>query len=340
MRSRILLCVLSLFISVDCLAQSDFFWSGSDLNDGAVNATPVLGATVGETRSIFLYYSTNGTSNSELRVGALFNVRASEPGVVRFTAAETFNFELLVATTSEVFSNRWRESSFGGVAGNVGTVTDNQIVRWGAFSTLTGEGIDEDFIDGPIVDSGYDPQADAFLFGRVDFEVIGDGTVDLLLETEAGLVVDESCFAPVVGGARVSTAISGEVLLGDTNGDNVINLLDVAPFIDLLANQEFQAVADINGDGAVNLLDVQGFVTLLVGPDLPDSQRENCVDQSTPPNDCVMGDLNMNNVVDLLDDEPFINLILTDTFQCEGDFNEDGEVNLFDVLFFRDLFNF
>ena len=56
-----------------------------------------------------------------------------------------------------------------------------------------------------------------------------------------------------------------DVLTGDINQDGLINLLDVAPFVELLSNGNFQAEADINQDGIVNLLDVQPFVELLAG---------------------------------------------------------------------------
>ena len=61
------------------------------------------------------------------------------------------------------------------------------------------------------------------------------------------------------------TAISNEVLLGDINCDGAVNLLDVAPFVDLLSTGGFSEKADINQDGAVDLLDVQPFVNLLSG---------------------------------------------------------------------------
>jgi hypothetical protein len=54
-------------------------------------------------------------------------------------------------------------------------------------------------------------------------------------------------------------------LLGDINLDGEFNLLDVAPFINLLTNGLFQLQGDFNGDGAVNLLDVAGFVAGLSG---------------------------------------------------------------------------
>lgn len=55
------------------------------------------------------------------------------------------------------------------------------------------------------------------------------------------------------------------ILLGDVNLDGVVNLLDVAPFVDRISTGTFQAEADINQDGEVNLLDVQPFVDLLSG---------------------------------------------------------------------------
>ena len=60
-------------------------------------------------------------------------------------------------------------------------------------------------------------------------------------------------------------SITSDSLLGDVNLDGVVNLLDVAPFVDLLTGGEFQFEADINQDGAVNLLDVGPFVELIAG---------------------------------------------------------------------------
>ena len=55
------------------------------------------------------------------------------------------------------------------------------------------------------------------------------------------------------------------LVLGDVNLDGEVNLLDIAPFVELLAVGNFQAEADINQDGVVNLLDVVPFVDLLSG---------------------------------------------------------------------------
>ena len=51
--------------------------------------------------------------------------------------------------------------------------------------------------------------------------------------------------------------------MGDVNGDGVINLLDVFPFVQLLTAGDYSCAADANFDGMVNLLDVGPFVDLL-----------------------------------------------------------------------------
>ena len=56
-----------------------------------------------------------------------------------------------------------------------------------------------------------------------------------------------------------------EILIGDTNHDGEVNLLDVAPFVQVLSKAGFLCEADINQDGFVNLLDVEPFVELLSG---------------------------------------------------------------------------
>ena len=53
--------------------------------------------------------------------------------------------------------------------------------------------------------------------------------------------------------------------LGDIDQNGVVELLDIAPFVDLINNQGFLCEADINEDGAITLLDVAGFVSILSG---------------------------------------------------------------------------
>ncbi len=56
-----------------------------------------------------------------------------------------------------------------------------------------------------------------------------------------------------------------DILIGDINGDGMVDLLDVAPFVDAVVTGNFLPSADINQDGIVDLLDVQPFIAILVG---------------------------------------------------------------------------
>ena len=79
-----------------------------------------------------------------------------------------------------------------------------------------------------------------------------------------GVVGDLSKFDPT--GVEFECTVSFDtILLGDVNLDGSIDLLDVAPFVELITSGDFQAEADINQDGVVNLLDVGPFVGLLSG---------------------------------------------------------------------------
>lgn len=57
------------------------------------------------------------------------------------------------------------------------------------------------------------------------------------------------------------------LVLGDINQDGFVDLLDCAPFEQLLVHQNcaFQPEADIDQDGQVTLLDFCQFVEILVG---------------------------------------------------------------------------
>ena len=64
-----------------------------------------------------------------------------------------------------------------------------------------------------------------------------------------GILVDEIYLDPI--------------LLGDVNFDGVVDLLDVAVFVELVTSKTFQLEADVNEDGFVDLLDVGPFVEIL-----------------------------------------------------------------------------
>jgi len=72
---------------------------------------------------------------------------------------------------------------------------------------------------------------------------------------------------PATAGGIVLTEIEVAIpgfLPGDANQDGLVDLLDVAPFIQIIGSNAYQIEADVNHDGAVDLLDVEPFVELLL----------------------------------------------------------------------------
>ena len=57
----------------------------------------------------------------------------------------------------------------------------------------------------------------------------------------------------------------------------------------------------------------------------------NSLDCLTDQTDVLLGDVNQDGVVNLLDVGPFIDLLNSNGFQLEADINEDGVVNLLDI---------
>lgn len=79
----------------------------------------------------------------------------------------------------------------------------------------------------------------------------------------------ESVLGGSLGGIGLQTitlekaANDNNVLLGDVNRDEIINFLDIAPFIQVLSSGEPQAEADIDQNGVVNFLDIVPFIQIL-----------------------------------------------------------------------------
>ena len=66
-----------------------------------------------------------------------------------------------------------------------------------------------------------------------------------------------------VAAAPTPGAFEDEFLIADVNLDGIVSFLDIAPFIALLTNGDFQLEADVNQDGNVNFLDISFFIAEL-----------------------------------------------------------------------------
>lgn len=159
--------------------------------------------------------------------------------------------------------------------------------------TQQDNGILEIEIGGSAVSTGYDfvnVTGTAFLDGTLQLDLINGfvptpGQAFTILNVSPGTLIG---FFDNVGDNQRLDTVGGEgsflvrygvtspnptqiilsdfqtpIVLGDVNGDGVVNLLDVAPFVAVLTSGIYNPAADINMDGQVNLLDVALFVALL-----------------------------------------------------------------------------
>ena len=184
--------------------QSDFFWA---VEWGGLNSDAIANYKPGESGSLYLYYSTNGPSESDLSTAAFLDIATSNSGVIKFTHAETFDFQINVGGTP--IGNRWLDfQGGGGSAGKTGDVFDDFIDELHAFTITGGPGILEfNNGSGAFLDEGYNSFSEAFLFGMIEFDVIGSpgSSVDLLTSVGAGSVVNgNTAFEPVFGEATIN----------------------------------------------------------------------------------------------------------------------------------------
>jgi len=317
--------------------QADFFWSLSDLNSGAVNGPLEVSVQPGDTLSLFLYYSTNGPSDQDLDAGALLDIATSQDAVIRFIDAESFDFPITVQDIE--IGYRWTPPKSCGGAGKLGMVTDFFINEWGAFG-LFGDGIRDNNTNTPVLDEGYDIAADAFLFGRINIEVVGE--IDQCVQIQigpgnGGIAFDSgfpefgSLFEPAFGSALITI---GDVILGDTNNDLSVDLLDVASFVELLVELQYSVAADINCDGLLSLIDVQPFVDLLTGVGL--KVTDPSIEDDRPQSK-LLGDVNNDGFINLRDIPCFQALGIDCPHIVNADINGDGVVDLLDACPFVEL---
>ena len=258
------LATLLLFCTVSLSAQeSRFFWSFSDLNSGAQQddflLIDLLDYTPEETPSLFLYYD---PIISDLDTGFDLNISVPDTGVIKFTGAETLNFDIVLASSPTVaLGPRWEN------VGPADEVQDFQIT--GLRASVGSESFGGLLHDGTqtFLDSGYDFGNDSFLVARVDFVALGDPLkTSIILEAgREGIVHNgQNLMDPPTAEIIASLPVClGDTGLGDVNLDGVTNLLDVGPFVDRLLDCAYSFQADINFDSRVDLLDVAGFINIL-----------------------------------------------------------------------------
>ena len=54
-------------------------------------------------------------------------------------------------------------------------------------------------------------------------------------------------------------------ILGDVNGDQILNVLDIVIMINMILSNEYTLTSDVNQDGALNILDIVMMANILIG---------------------------------------------------------------------------
>ena len=85
---------------------------------------------------------------------------------------------------------------------------------------------------------------------------IGDGYPDC--EEPNNFGCDLSCYDHDGGDCL-------EGILGDINGDETLDILDIVLMINMILNSEYSVIADVNSDGSIDVLDIIIMVNILIG---------------------------------------------------------------------------
>ncbi len=170
----------ALFASKLDAQHGNFSWSPFDLQQSAVFGDLDLVVQKGTSTTLFLYFDTFGVHN--ITEGFEIDFSWTNPDVAHFTAAETFDYDVLVQ--GNPFSLR-----YGDFAGPATTVTDNNVEGFMAINVVNGTGLlaSQDGSD-IFLDSGYDFSSEAFQIGIISFDAVANGTTQLQIDD--ALIVD------------------------------------------------------------------------------------------------------------------------------------------------------
>ncbi len=209
---------------------------------------------IGDSVSVYIWVD----ENFSIDTSACFSIVRSGAASIEITGVEVFNPDIVDQNTGQTVNLRWQAVS-------IGQVLDDSVEDVCGTAVGGGTGIlpSQSSNKGPVVnvlvDTLHDPESNAFLFARVDFVVVACGTANL--EFELGEVMDGG--GPIVP-SYGSVTITTYSFLGDVNEDGIpANLLDVAPFVNLIFTATYHVNGDLNMDGLVNVHDIPLFVELL-----------------------------------------------------------------------------
>ena len=224
-------------------------------------------------------------------VDAILNIDGGEVGIVLESVRSTVNIS--GGNVGEAF-NAFLGSEVNISGGFVGGFFD---ARAGSEVNISGGAVGLGFdafsgsvinIRGGTIETGFHARdgsvvnviGDNFLLDGVPVAGLGPGQVLEIANrdvTLSGVLADGTAFSFDLNSvdnnsddffdenATLTVSLESPFLLGDVNRDGVVNFLDIAFFIAVLSNREFQDEADITRDGDVDFLDIAPFIAVLSG---------------------------------------------------------------------------
>ena len=138
-----------------------------------------------------------------------------------------------------LLSNRWNQLRYTILSDeNLELLIDNLILE-------LGESIEDNFIRWPILDEYVWPNF--HVFGSYEQEIVY--LKNWLLERNAW--IDNQL----------------QILLGDSNGDDILNILDVIQTINIILEIDpYNYIVDMNFDTTINVLDLVQLVQIILNP--------------------------------------------------------------------------
>jgi len=159
---------------------------------------------------------------------------------------------------------------------NLETGIEYEVLLTGSSTTFTYNGINieegvnqhidaTDLVNASIVENDSEYGDNVQITPKMFFDNIETDEEIVFLEFELTIKSDTYDYGQMKH--FMQTIIKPNIVLGDTNGDGVINVLDVVATIGLSLSDDYNLNADMNQDGGINILDIVTIINVILNQD-------------------------------------------------------------------------
>jgi hypothetical protein len=258
MLKRLLTAVAILFVCPTSAFSQDFFISFNE-NSRVASAGFPSGAS-GATGSFFIFADENLDFN---QLDLDFNHDNSS--VVAFTGGVVYNDGAPASgTAAQTFGGSFTSVALldpAGVANGI-TATDGRLFAVSLLSAgqVPGSGA-----------SNFRAGANGFLLARVDFQIVGNGSVDFsfvlgdlgIFNDGQGQLEGLTFASATLENDAVPICIGLPIMVGDVDLDGFVTSSDIPPFVSILISGGYQEEADCDFNGVVDFADIPAFIAIL-----------------------------------------------------------------------------